>query len=164
MKKAFVFAWVALCAVACSAATGGPESDEPVGQNEGEASQFCGGIAGIPCPAGYKCVDDPSDSCDPKKGGADCGGICRRSKPAKCNYADPSKTWVSKDATACMTIRYFCAEGTMFSDECGCGCQLGEPCGAKTCGAGQVCCNASCGICTEPGGFCTQQVCEPAPL
>jgi hypothetical protein len=34
-------------------------------------------------------------------------------------------------------------------------------CGPRTCPAGQVCCNESCGICTEPGGFCTQQFCEP---
>jgi hypothetical protein len=34
-------------------------------------------------------------------------------------------------------------------------------CGPKTCPAGQVCCNESCGICAEPGGFCTQQFCEP---
>jgi hypothetical protein len=36
----------------------------------------------------------------------------------------------------------------------------GEPCGPKTCPAGQVCCNRSCGICTPPGGLCTQQLCE----
>jgi hypothetical protein len=38
----------------------------------------------------------------------------------------------------------------------------GVACGPKTCPAGQVCCNESCGICTDPGGFCTQQFCEPA--
>jgi hypothetical protein len=37
---------------------------------------FCGGIAGIPCPGFGMCVDDPSDSCDPAHGGADCGGLC----------------------------------------------------------------------------------------
>ncbi len=36
----------------------------------------------------------------------------------------------------------------------------GEPCGPVTCPVGQVCCNASCGICTEPGGACIQVVCE----
>lgn len=36
----------------------------------------CGGFAGKACPGSGKCVDDPSDSCDPAKGGADCGGIC----------------------------------------------------------------------------------------
>lgn len=38
--------------------------------------RFCGGIAGIACPAGQECVDDPSDTCDPENGGADCGGVC----------------------------------------------------------------------------------------
>ncbi len=37
---------------------------------------FCGGIAGLACPDGMQCVDDPDDSCDPENGGADCGGIC----------------------------------------------------------------------------------------
>ncbi|KAM0271124.1 hypothetical protein ACHAQH_009191 [Verticillium albo-atrum] len=37
---------------------------------------FCGGIAAFKCPKGLKCIDDPRDSCDPKKGGADCGGVC----------------------------------------------------------------------------------------
>lgn len=36
----------------------------------------CGGIAGRPCPGAGVCVDDPADSCNPKTGGADCGGVC----------------------------------------------------------------------------------------
>jgi hypothetical protein len=36
----------------------------------------CGGFAGTPCPDGQECIDDPSDSCDPTMGGADCGGLC----------------------------------------------------------------------------------------
>jgi hypothetical protein len=43
--------------------------------------QMCGGIAGIACPVGQMCVDDPGDNCDPKKGGADCAGICQTKKP-----------------------------------------------------------------------------------
>jgi hypothetical protein len=35
-----------------------------------------------------------------------------------------------------------------------------EPCGPNTCATGEVCCNESCGICTAPGGFCTEQFCE----
>src|SRR5262245_59734512 len=27
--------------------------------------QMCGGFAGIACPSGMTCVDDPNDSCDP---------------------------------------------------------------------------------------------------
>lgn len=38
--------------------------------------QLCGGIAAIKCPQGQMCIDDPSDNCDPNKGGADCSGIC----------------------------------------------------------------------------------------
>jgi hypothetical protein len=40
------------------------------------AYQTCGGIAGIACPTGFNCVDNPNDNCDPAHGGADCGGIC----------------------------------------------------------------------------------------
>lgn len=36
----------------------------------------------------------------------------------------------------------------------------GERCGPRTCDAGQVCCNASCGICTEPDGACIELFCE----
>jgi len=36
----------------------------------------------------------------------------------------------------------------------------GQACGKNTCAAGQVCCNASCGICTEPGGVCIQLACD----
>lgn len=35
-----------------------------------------------------------------------------------------------------------------------------EQCGTVVCPPGLVCCNASCGICTEPGGFCIQIACE----
>ncbi|HTK75144.1 MAG TPA: hypothetical protein VL371_07775 [Gemmataceae bacterium] len=44
-------------------------------------TQFCGGFAGIPCPSGQTCIDDPNDSCDPANGGADCGGICVSAPP-----------------------------------------------------------------------------------
>ncbi|KAF3808042.1 hypothetical protein GCG54_00012621 [Colletotrichum gloeosporioides] len=36
----------------------------------------CGGFIGKACPAGKYCIDDPRDDCDPKRGGADCIGIC----------------------------------------------------------------------------------------
>ena len=46
---------------------------------------FCGGIAGLPCPPGWTCVDQPNDFCDPRRGGADCGGICvRDNEPQRC--------------------------------------------------------------------------------
>jgi hypothetical protein len=36
----------------------------------------CGGFAGLVCPDGLTCVDDPTDDCDPERGGADCMGVC----------------------------------------------------------------------------------------
>lgn len=39
-------------------------------------------------------------------------------------------------------------------------CRPGGPaCGRTHCATGMVCCNDSCGTCTEPNGGCTQQVC-----
>jgi hypothetical protein len=43
----------------------------------------------------------------------------------------------------------------------------GPSCGKISCASGETCCNASCSICTPPGGMCTQQICEedsPGPL
>lgn len=59
------------------------KGDEGEGGDEGPVS--CGGLAGKPCPDGMTCVDDPSDDCDPAKGGADCMGICEKSDaPVSC--------------------------------------------------------------------------------
>ena len=35
-----------------------------------------------------------------------------------------------------------------------------EQCGVRVCPRGLVCCNASCGICVEPGEFCIQIACD----
>jgi hypothetical protein len=45
---------------------------------------FCGGFAGISCNGSAECVDDPSDDCDPRNGGADCGGVCQCNVLALC--------------------------------------------------------------------------------
>lgn len=60
---------------ACTASAAGV-SVEREGECKKSEPQACGGIAGIPCPNGKTCVDDPADECDPKRGGADCPGIC----------------------------------------------------------------------------------------
>ncbi|PHH92923.1 hypothetical protein CDD83_3413 [Cordyceps sp. RAO-2017] len=36
----------------------------------------CSGLAGKRCPRGLDCYDRPNDGCDPRKGGADCIGVC----------------------------------------------------------------------------------------
>ena len=61
---------------ACTAASAGV-SIEHEGECKKTESQACGGIAGIQCAGGGICVDDPTDDCDPKLGGADCPGICK---------------------------------------------------------------------------------------
>ena len=82
-----------LAAAACLALTGtmlgacmvasDPGEDESVGtvdQQVKPGTMTCGGFAGLLCPDGYSCVDDPSDRCDPDNGGADCPGICKQDK------------------------------------------------------------------------------------
>jgi hypothetical protein len=61
---------------ACTAAAAGVCIDHQ-GQCQAASAHPCGGIAGVKCPAGQTCVDDPSDSCDPEHGGSDCPGICQ---------------------------------------------------------------------------------------
>ena len=59
--------------VACG---GGVARDDDSSSSDAIGVKHCGGLAGTLCAAGYDCVDDPSDSCDPAHGGADCIGIC----------------------------------------------------------------------------------------
>lgn len=62
---------------ACTAAAAGV-SVEHEGECGKPEQQVCGGIAAIQCAQGKTCVDDPADDCDPKRGGADCPGICKQ--------------------------------------------------------------------------------------
>lgn len=65
------------------------------------SARFCGGFAGIQCPGAGSCVDDPSDSCDPARGGADCGGLCECSGAAvSCLAGDQFDD--SPDVCACV--------------------------------------------------------------
>jgi len=143
------------------------------------AKLICGGIAGFQCPDDYTCVDDPTDSCDPKNSGADCIGVCQPA-PAKpqCNFDNPDRQYAGESLEICSRILFVCDEGYQaFSDECGCGCEKidtevdndtdkgkvdsGIACGPNVCGSDMVCCNSSCGICTAPDGFCIQLACAP---
>jgi hypothetical protein len=90
---------------------------------------YCGGIAGLECPAGLLCIDDPHDDCDPEQGGADCLGLCVKPlaepKPEDCDYDDPTRNYVSDSPQECQLILFTCVEGwAPFFDECGCGCEL----------------------------------------
>jgi len=164
---------------------------------------FCGGIAGIPCPGQGECQDDPTDSCDPNNGGADCGGRCacnviNRCPPNMVMNQDPAVCACVPVAPQCNVDRD-CELQDNYCEGCACDsvpvgtppatcatppvqcfrqpcggmvpkcdagrctavfAQPGVACGANTCGAGQVCCNASCGICTDPGMACIQIACN----
>lgn len=95
----------------------------------------CGGFAGLSCPDNLTCVDDPSDSCDPDQGGADCIGMCIKPHGKKdkdkgnngnsCDYTDPNRAYVGESVEECAVVKFVCAEGShYFADDCGCGCEL----------------------------------------
>jgi len=49
-----------------------------------DAAPSCGGFIGKACAGAATCVDDPTDTCDPKSNGADCIGICECAPTAEC--------------------------------------------------------------------------------
>jgi PrcB C-terminal/Antistasin family len=92
----------------------------------GSPAVHCGGIAGIRCPGSGQCVDDPSDSCDPNNGGADCGGICQCIETVSCIIGDVFDSspgvcaCVPKSPPMCPPVcAIFCAYGNVL-DANGC--------------------------------------------
>ena len=78
----------------------------------------CGGFAGLRCPAGLQCVDDPTDSCVPGRG-ADCIGLC-----VGPGELPAVRRPVHDDPETCKSARFACEEGEVrYSDASGCGCQ-----------------------------------------
>lgn len=76
-------------------------SEESASSSSGAA--MCGGIAAIPCADGMTCVDDPSDSCDPTNGGADCSGVCVAVLPTSTSSSEESVSSSSSVASAVST-------------------------------------------------------------
>jgi len=93
-----------------------------------------------PCPGAGTCIDKQNDACVPDEYRENCPGICQ------CDVVG------------------LCTEGYRWDSSpfvCGCVPEAqGVTCGPTICPAGLVCCNESCGICTEPGGVCIQIACE----
>ncbi|MCA9558409.1 MAG: hypothetical protein KC583_07595, partial [Myxococcales bacterium] len=77
----------------------------------------CGGFAGVPCPDGDLCIDDPGDECDPDGGGADCPGICVDA-PMICSPVEPG------EFGACLAIIGWAptGDGQTCEQVSGCGC------------------------------------------
>jgi len=98
---------------------------------------------------------EPGLICVPSEPTGDVPGTC-----ATCNYNGEPKfegeSFPSDDGCNTCTCG---AGGLIACTERAC-LPIGEVCGPVVCGEGLVCCNSSCGICTPPGGFCTQQVCS----
>jgi len=68
-------------------------------------------------------------------------------------------------SSGCRVVCATCAPGTLCPHHCTLDCPKDTvPCGSTVCQGGDVCCNDSCGICTPPGGVCTQQFCAPTPV
>jgi hypothetical protein len=117
------------------------------------AGSFCGGIAALPCPDGFTCVDDPNDACDPSAGGADCGGVCMQVDTSPC-----AAMLCLEGTTCCPNCGGVCvpSDVTCSDDLC-----VDEPCNQATCGPGEYCCNESCSRCVPLGQGCTREYCAP---
>jgi hypothetical protein len=116
----------------------------------------------IDCGAGNYC-DDSSGSaeCKPKPTCDDleCG------KGYKCELVDVACLVppCPPAQPVCLFIPIPCGFDTcMEGEHCesGWSCQPDIQCGDNVCGAGEYCCNASCGICAKTGKHCSQQQCD----
>jgi hypothetical protein len=103
----------------------------------------CGGIAARPCPGSGRCVDDPTDSCDPNAGGADCGGVCACVQNVLCTRDSVFDS--SPEVCACVpkvcVQNVLCARGTTFDnspDVCAC-VPDASACAAVLCPTGTTC-------------------------
>lgn len=84
--------------------------------------------------------------------------------PSDASSPEIAGTRMSRAArkAGCRTICGHCRPGQVCPHHCVIQCPADTvPCGPSACGNGEVCCNASCGICTPPDGVCTQQACAP---
>lgn len=135
-------------------------------------SVHCGGISGKACPGSGKCVDDPSDSCDPKSGGADCGGICSCVENVLCTVN--SKFDSSPSVCACVptipptcppVCDIYCQYGHVLDAN---GCQTcscnpppsSDPCATVRCASGTHC---DAGKCVADAVHCGGLAGTPCP-
>jgi hypothetical protein len=101
---------------ACMSAEEEPGIEAETGAAELAAGQFCGGIAGIPCPEAYTCVDDPHDSCDPGGGGADCGGVCVAEEPCGTVLCGVGQYCCNASCSLCAPEGGFCTQQVCVTD------------------------------------------------
>jgi hypothetical protein len=115
----------------------------------------CGGIAGSTCPPGTACVDDPADDCDPRNGGADCGGICVPDDgPRRCGGPDvcpPGYECVGIDGEGC--------EPNDSGTDCGGVCRPRAD-GECTSDADCPTLRAPCFTCADGNEICPRSMCD----
>jgi hypothetical protein len=107
IMRSSVIAWsLALVGLSACAVGGKLESDEGTERSDmsqeldkGARRKHCGGFGNFPCPSGFVCIDDPSDTCDPDDGGADCPGICAQSCGGFGNFPCPEPLVCVDDPT-----------------------------------------------------------------
>jgi hypothetical protein len=108
------------------------------------------------------CLDDCQERFEPGLARAQCVCACTTGGDTVCegNFVVDEETC----ECVCPADRIDCLPGqTLNLETCECegGNGGGTPCGPTTCPEGQVCCNESCGICTEPEGSCIEMFCGP---
>jgi hypothetical protein len=131
----------------------------------------CGGIAAIACPGAGQCVDDPNDGCDPKAGGADCGGVCSCVQKVAC--AKDTQFDSSPSVCACVPVKppvcgpvcdIYCEYGNVRDASgcptCGCNPPPTDPCATVKCAAGTHC---DSGKCAPDGVACGGLAGKPCP-
>ena len=146
----------------------------------------CGGITGAGCPGQGQCADDPSDSCDPKAGGADCGGLCKCVQNQACTKdatfdSSPSVCACVPSKPVCGPVcDIYCEYGNVMDANgcptCKCNpppadlcatvkCAAGTHCDSGKCVADAVSCGGIAGKACPGGGKCVDDPsdsCDPA--
>jgi ZU5 domain-containing protein len=130
-------------------------STPPAGGSGGTGSGGTGsGSAGGGSGGGTVC-DTDGNCCDPTRD-ANCAPSCDPNSGQTCPPPPPPPVCHAN----CTDSTRACPPGTECNPMTGDCTPNAQPCGATTCGQGEYCCNASCGICAPLGGACTQQDCS----
>ena len=103
----------------------------------------CGGANNIQCNVGQRCVDDPSDDCDPSNGGVDCIGICEAQPQC------PDGQIRDNNGVCCAQAELDCAffcNGDATQDDSGCCTDAQRDCAGDCFGIAN---QDNCGVCDE---------------
>jgi hypothetical protein len=122
-----------LCEQEAPSAPPSEPSGAPVSPGEGGSSPVTGAVNGAPPTA----VDESKTTCANVRcmAGTHCEMVQVQCVRAPCNPVPECKPDAASSGAG------------------------GVACGQNVCGAGQTCCNASCGICTDPGKGCIKMMC-----